>query len=67
VNCPVLLVQSEKNGILFINLSAIPCASLGGSNSKKHEARTIAPSTAMPPEWFPISIARPRAGTFSTP
>ncbi len=27
----------------------------------------MAASIAMPPEWFPTSMARPRTGTFSMP
>ena len=56
-------------GVIFelMNFSAMPCASLGGSISRKHEVTIIAPSTATPPEWLPTSMARPRAGTCSMP
>ncbi len=54
-------------GKRFMNFSTIPCASRGGSISRKHDAMTIAASMAMPPEWLPTSMARPRAGTCSMP
>ena len=50
-----------------MNFSAMPCASRGGSSSKKQEAITIAASSAMPPEWFPTSMARPRGGMLAMP
>ena len=59
--------QSEANGSLLRNFSIIPCASRGVLFSKKQAATSIAASRAMPPEWFPTSIARPRSGTRSIP
>ena len=46
-----------------MNLSAIAWARRGGSISRKQEAITMAASSAMPPEWLPTSMARPRGGT----
>ena len=61
------LPTALMKGTRLMNFSTIPCASRGGSISSRHEAMTIAPSIAMPPEWLPTSIARPRVGTCSMP
>ena len=45
----------------------LPGARRGGLMSKNMDAITIAPSTATPPEWLPINIARPRGGTCRRP
>ena len=50
-----------------MNFSTIPCASRGGSFEKNIEATTIMPSMAMPPEWLPTNMPRPRAGTLWVP
>ena len=67
VNWPQRDAHTDAIGSRLMNFSAMPCASRGGSSSKKQEAITIAASSAMPPEWFPTSMARPRGGMLAMP
>src|SRR5256885_2001642 len=61
VNWPQRALYCDMNGIMFMNFSAMPWASRGGSRSSSIDASTIPPSSATPPEWLPMSMARPRA------
>ena len=61
------LVKFARNGMRWMNFSAMPWASRGGSSSKNAEAITMMPSSAQPPEWLPTSMPRPRGGTLCLP